>query len=340
MNPLIVKMREMLARNNSTANGHVVAALYKFVTIDDVELLRQHLQSLCEANRIFGTLLVADEGINGTVSGPSEGMIAFLDWLHADRRFDELSLKFSYSPKQPFLRMKVRLKREIVTMGCPEISPAKQTGTYVEPKDWNGLLADPDVMLIDTRNTYETAIGMFQGAVDPMTQNFRDFPEWAHSLANQPAERRPKKIAMYCTGGIRCEKASALMQDLGFDEVYHLKGGILQYLEDVPAQDSIWNGQCFVFDGRVAVNHDLEPGSYDMCHACRMPITVEDIEHPDFQPGISCPHCRPTLDPKRAARFAERQKQIELASARGESHLGVNQRTTDRKAEPQARLKR
>ena len=167
---------------------------------------------------------------------------------------------------------------------------------------------------------------MFEGAVDPLTQNFRDFPEWAHALANQPPDRRPKKIAMYCTGGIRCEKASALMQTMGFDEVYHLKGGILQYLEDIPPEDSRWQGQCFVFDGRVAVNHALQPGSYDMCHACRMPLSADDKEHADYEAGISCPHCKPTLDPARAARFAERQKQIELAAKRGKAHLGVNPR--------------
>jgi UPF0176 protein len=253
-------------------------------------------------------------------------MTQFLNWLEADGRFDELSLKFSFSPDQPFLRMKVRPKREIVTMGCPEVNPAKRTGTYVDPKDWNGLIADPDVLLVDTRNSYETAIGMFAGAVDPMTTNFREFPEWAHSLANQPADRRPKKIAMYCTGGIRCEKASALMQDMGFDEVYHLKGGILRYLEDVPAANSQWQGECFVFDGRVAVDHDLQPGSYDMCHACRMPLSADDLAHPDFENGISCPHCKPDLDPDRAARFAERQKQMRLAAERGEVHLGIDPR--------------
>ena len=330
MNPLIEKMDDMLARSDTTPAGHVVAALYKFVTIGDVETLRQRLQALCDANQIRGTLLLANEGINGTIAAARPGMAAFLDWLHGDERFAGLSLKFSYSPDQPFLRMKVRPKREIVTMGCPDISPAEKTGTYVEPKDWNRLLADPEVMLVDTRNTYETAIGMFAGAVDPMTQNFRDFPEWAHGLANQPADRRPKKIAMYCTGGIRCEKASALMQDLGFDEVYHLKGGILQYLEDIPARDSVWTGECFVFDGRVAVDHELRPGSYDMCHACRMPLSADDMAHADYEPGISCPHCKPDMDPARAARFAERQKQIDLAHARGKTHLGANPRKPEK----------
>ena len=309
-----------------TNDGFVVAALYKFVSLDDIDGLRQTLQQLCDKNQILGTILLAEEGINGTIAAPRNGMTRFLNWLEDDGRFDELSLKFSFSPDQPFLRMKVRPKREIVTMGCPEINPAKRTGTYVDPKDWNGLIADPDVLLVDTRNSYETAIGMFAGAVDPMTTNFREFPEWAHSLANQPADRRPKKVAMYCTGGIRCEKASALMQDMGFDEVYHLKGGILKYLEDVPAANSQWQGECFVFDGRVAVDHDLQPGSYDMCHACRMPLSADDLAHPDFEDGISCPNCKPDLDPDRAARFAERQKQMRLAAERGEAHLGINPR--------------
>jgi len=320
------EMNAMLDRLGTTNDGFVVAALYKFVSLDDIDGLRQILQQLCHNNQILGTILLAEEGINGTIAAPRDGMTRFLNWLEADGRFDELSLKFSFSPDQPFLRMKVRPKREIVTMGCPEVNPAKRTGTYVDPKDWNGLIADPDVLLVDTRNSYETAIGMFAGAVDPMTTNFREFPDWAHSLANQPADRRPKKVAMYCTGGIRCEKASALMQDMGFDEVYHLKGGILKYLEDVPAANSQWQGECFVFDGRVAVDHDLQPGSYDMCHACRMPLSADDLAHPDFENGISCPHCKPDLDPDSAARFAERQKQMRLAAERGEVHLGKDPR--------------
>jgi UPF0176 protein len=320
------EMNAMLDRLGTTNDGFVVAALYKFVSLDDIDGLRQILQQLCDNNQILGTILLAEEGINGTIAAPRDGMTRFLNWLEADGRFDELSLKFSFSPDQPFLRMKVRPKREIVTMGCPEVNPAKRTGTYVDPKDWNGLIADPDVLLVDTRNSYETAIGMFAGAVDPMTTNFREFPDWAHSLANQPADRRPKKVAMYCTGGIRCEKASALMQDMGFDEVYHLKGGILKYLEDVPAANSQWQGECFVFDGRVAVDHDLQPGSYDMCHACRMPLSADDLAHPDFENGISCPHCKADLDPDRAARFAERQKQMRLAAERGEAHLGIDPR--------------
>ena len=320
------EMNSMLDHHGAANDGFVVVALYKFVSLDDIDGLRQTLQQLCNKNQILGTILLAKEGINGTIAAPRDGMTQCLNWLETDGRFDQLSLKFSFSPDQPFLRMKVRPKREIVTMGCPKINPAKRTGTYVDPKDWNSLIADPDVLLVDTRNRYETAIGMFAGAVDPMTTNFREFPEWAHSLANQPADRRPKKIAMYCTGGIRCEKASALMQDMGFDEVYHLKGGILKYLEDVPAANSQWQGECFVFDGRVAVDHDLQPGSYDMCYACRMPLSADDVAHPSFEDGISCPYCKPDLVPERAARFAERQKQMRLAAERGEAHLGIDPR--------------
>ena len=320
------EMNAMLDRLGAANDVFVVAALYKFVSLYDIVGLRQTLQQLCDENQILGTILLAEEGINGTIAAPRDGMTQCLNWLEADGRFDQLSLKFSFSPHQPFLRMKVRPKREIVTMGCPEINPAERTGTYVDPKDWNGLIADPNVLLVDTRNSYETAIGMFAGAVNPMTTNFREFPKWAHSLANQPVDRRPKKIAMYCTGGIRCEKASALMQEMGFDEVYHLKGGILKYLEDVPTANSQWQGECFVFDGRVTVDHDLQPGGYDMCHACRMPLSADDVAHPSFEDGISCPYCKPDLVPKRAARFAERQKQMRLAAERGEAHLGSNPR--------------
>ena len=318
-------MNQMLAQRSNDVK-FVVAALYKFVSLDDAPQLREHLQDCCDKAGVCGTILLADEGINGTIAAPVPAMETVLTWLQNDHRFSGLSLKFSASDAQPFLRMKVRLKREIVTMGCPDIKPAERTGTYVEPAEWNALISDPDVMVIDTRNSYETAIGMFDGAVDPQTTNFRDFPGWAADLAKQPDATRPKKLAMYCTGGIRCEKATALMQDFGFDEVYHLKGGILKYFEEVPAEQSKWHGECFVFDGRVAVDHGLRPGSYHMCHACRMPLSDADLKSDDYQDGVSCPHCKPSLDPQRAARFAERQKQIKLAAERGETHLGRNPR--------------
>ena len=318
-------MHQMLAQRSIDVK-FVVAALYKFVSLDDAPQLRDHLQDCCDKAGVNGTILLADEGINGTIAAPVPAMETVLAWLQNDHRFSGLSLKFSASDAQPFLRMKVRLKREIVTMGCPGIKPAERTGTYVEPAEWNALISDPDVMVIDTRNSYETAIGMFDGAVDPQTTNFRDFPSWAADLAKQPDATRPKKLAMYCTGGIRCEKATALMQDFGFDEVYHLKGGVLKYFEEVPAEHSKWHGECFVFDARVAVDHALRPGSYHMCHACRMPLSDADLKSDDYQDGVSCPHCKPSLDPQRAARFAERQKQIRLAAERGETHLGQNPR--------------
>ena len=305
-----------------SAPGFVVAALYKFVELPDCRDLQPRLQELCDVNDIKGTLLLAEEGINGTVCGPREGMSALLGRLESEERLAGLSLKFSAAPEQAFLRMKVRLKREIVTMGRPEIQPAKATGTHVEPADWNTFVDDPDVLVIDTRNRYETAIGSFAGAIDPETDNFREFPDWAEALAADP-KARGKKLAMFCTGGIRCEKASALMQDFGFEEVYHLKGGILRYLEEVPREQSRWEGECFVFDGRVAVDHDLKPGRHGMCHACRMPLTPTERDRPEYEPGVSCHHCLATIDDARRQRFAERQKQIRLARDRGEAHLGA-----------------
>ena len=318
-------MRHALARRDENIE-FVVAALYKFVELNDTPCIRDDLQSHCEKAGVYGTILLANEGINGTIAAPVPAMETILAWLQDHPRFSDLSVKFSASHIQPFLRLKVRLKQEIVTMGCPEIKPAERTGAYVEPKDWNSLISDPDVMVIDVRNFYETAIGIFDGAVDPKTTNFRDFPNWAADLAQQPAASRPKKLAMYCTGGIRCEKATALMQDFGFKEVYQLKGGILKYFEDVPADQSKWHGECFVFDGRVAVDHALDIGSYHMCYACRMPLSETDMANDDYRDGVSCPHCKPSLEPHRAARFAERQKQIKLATDRGEKHLGQNPR--------------
>ena len=324
----IAEMKQMLAKAGRTTNedGFVVAALYKFADLPDYRELQPVVQQLCDGAGALGTILLAKEGINGTICAPAVGMKTILEWLAGEPRFEALSLKFSFTTEQAFLRMKVRLKNEIVTMGVPQINPAQQTGTYVDANEWNSLIADPDVMVVDTRNTYETAIGMFEGAVDPRTTNFRDFPAWAQALARQDYDKRPKKLAMYCTGGIRCEKASALMQDLGFDEVYHLKGGILKYLEDVPDDASKWTGECFVFDGRVAVDHDLQPGSYGMCHACRMPLSQTEMTHPDFEDGISCHHCKSTQVPARTRRFAERQRQIKLARERGEEHLGASHR--------------
>ena len=324
MTSLIDDMQTARAHHGTADDAlFVIAAMYKFIDLDDHRALQQTLQTLCDAHQIQGTILLAEEGINGTICGSEPGMTALLHWLQEDARFDGMSLKFSFAPAQAFLRMKVRLKNEIVTMGRPEIRPARATGTYVEPADWDALIDDPDVMVIDTRNRYETAIGSFRGAVDPETDSFREFPAWAAELADRDAATRPRKLAMFCTGGIRCEKASALMQSYGFDEVYHLKGGILKYLEDIPQQASNWQGECFVFDGRVAVDHDLQPGLYDMCHACRMPLAPDDLTHADYEPGISCHHCRGGQNLQQRARFAERQKQLRLAESRGEAHIGA-----------------
>lgn len=332
----VTDMKHMLAQAQRDTNqtGFVVAALYKFAPLPDFQELRPVIQTLCDDADALGTILLAAEGINGTICAPETGMISILEWLQADPRFTGMSLKFSFSTEQAFLRMKVRLKKEIVTMGIAGVNPAEKTGAYVEPKEWDKLIADPDVMVIDTRNTYETAIGMFAGAVDPKTTNFRDFPAWAKALAEQDAASRPKKLAMYCTGGIRCEKASALMQDFGFEEVYHLKGGILKYLEDVPSAASSWQGECFVFDARVTVDHDLKPGQFGMCHACRMPLSPTEMTHPHYVDGISCHHCKEAQKPERAKRFAERQKQIALSRARGESHLGTAPRRAKKPLAP------
>ena len=297
----------------------LVAALYKFVALPDYEALRAPLQRVCEDSRVMGTLLLAREGINGTIAGPPEGIRAVLAHLKADQRFADVEHKESWAGEMPFLRMKVRLKKEIVTLGAPEADPTKQVGTYVEPEDWNELIADPDIVLIDTRNAYEVEIGTFKGAVDPVTASFREFPEFVQASAE--LGKKPK-VAMFCTGGIRCEKASSYMLAHGFDEVYHLKGGILKYLETVPEDESLWQGECFVFDERVSVKHGLDEGSYDMCHACRFPITEEDKRSDKYQKGVSCPRCWDEKSDTQKARYAARQRQMDLVEERGEVHLG------------------
>ena len=295
----------------------VVAAMYKFVSLPDYTEIRDPLLQVMEANDIKGTLLLAEEGINGTVSGTREGIDALLAWLRNDPRLVDIDHKESYCDEQPFYRTKVKLKKEIVTMGVPGIDPNKVVGTYVEPKDWNAIISDPEVLVLDTRNDYEVAIGTFEGAIDPQTVTFREFP--AHVRENYDPTKH-KKVAMFCTGGIRCEKASAFMLQEGYEEVYHLKGGILKYLEEVPQEESLWRGDCFVFDNRVTVRHDLSEGDYDQCHACRTPISAEDKESEHYQPGISCPHCWNTLSEKTRESARERQRQIEIAKARNEPH--------------------
>jgi len=297
----------------------VVAALYKFVTLADFREMREPLLDFCASQGVKGTLLLAQEGINGTVAGSRLGIDALLAYLRTDPRLSTLDWKESYHDEPPFLRMKVKLKREIVTMGVTGIDPNKAVGTYVKPKDWNAIVDDPEVILVDTRNDYEVEIGTFRGAQDPKTVTFREFPQWVRDNLD-PSKHR--KVAMFCTGGIRCEKASSFMIQEGFDTVYHLEGGVLKYLEEVPAEDSRWEGECFVFDARVAVNHHLKKGKYDQCYACRHPITEADKLEPTYEQGVSCPRCFDDLTEDQKARFSERQKQIELARARGEKHVG------------------
>lgn len=304
-------------------NQVVVCAMYKFVRLEDYQEIRQPLLEAMESNGVRGTLLLADEGINGTVAGSREGIDGLLGWLKQDERLADISYKESYDDNMPFYRTKVKLKKEIVTMGVQGIDPREVVGTYVKPKDWNALISDPDVVLVDTRNDYEIEIGTFEGAVDPNTKTFREFPQWAEENLDK---NKHKKVAMFCTGGIRCEKSTAYMKEQGFEEVYHLDGGILKYLEEVPQQESMWNGECYVFDNRITVNHQLEKGSYDQCHACRMPITEEHKQSEHYVEGISCPLCIDTMTDKQREGFAERQKQIKLAEQRGESHIGCDAR--------------
>jgi len=297
---------------------YVVAALYKFVALPDYVTLRDALYQHLVLNKVKGTLLLAEEGINGTICGTREGIDAVRQWLDADGRFGGLSYKESFADEPAFYRTKVKLKTEIVTMGVPGVNPQHIVGTYVKGDDWNRLIEDPDTILIDTRNDYEVAIGTFKNAVNPNTTSFREFPQWA---ADNLDKTKHKKVAMFCTGGIRCEKSTAYLKEQGFDEVYHLDGGILKYLEEMPEQNSLWQGECFVFDQRVAVKHGLEQGSYDQCYACRMPLSQADMQSDKYLQGMSCPHCHDQLSDEQKASFAERQKQIELAKQRGEQHI-------------------
>ena len=305
-------------------NQILVAALYKFVEINDLLSLQDNLYNICEENNIMGTILIADEGINGTISGKHNEIKETISSLTSDDRFSNIEIKYSSTDKQPFHRMKVRLKKEIVTIGLPEINPNKKVGKYVKPEDWNKLISDPNVVVIDTRNKYETKIGSFQNALDPETSSFREFPDWVKKFKNSE-DNTNKKIAMFCTGGIRCEKASSLMKEEGFKDVYHLQGGILKYLETVDKENSLWDGECFVFDQRVCLTDELEVGSYKMCFACRMPITEEEMQNEKYIEGISCIYCYDKTTEEKKERFGSRQKQILLAKERGEKHLGEKQ---------------
>ncbi|MEO0342745.1 MAG: rhodanese-related sulfurtransferase [Pseudomonadota bacterium] len=297
----------------------VVAALYHFTKFDDPDSLRPGLQKLCDAHGIKGSLLIAAEGINGTIAGSRDAVDAALIAIRALPGCKALEHKESLAQHMPFLRMKVKRKREIVTMGQPEVDPTSAVGRYIEPKEWNDLIAQDDVVVIDTRNDYEVAIGTFNGAIDPDTKSFGEFPNWWEKNKDR---FHSKRVAMYCTGGIRCEKSTNYLLSQGVENVYHLKGGILKYLEQIPQSESLWTGECFVFDSRVSVKHGLEEGQYALCFACRMPLAPEDFKRPEYEKGVSCHQCISLHDEERRMRFRERQKQIELADKRGESHIG------------------
>ncbi|WP_242183564.1 rhodanese-related sulfurtransferase [Sphingomonas sp. CARO-RG-8B-R24-01] len=299
-----------------------VAALYRFARFPDPKALRQPLLDLCEAHGIKGTLLLAPEGINGTIAGSDAAIAAVLAHIRTFPDCAAITAKHSHAETMPFHRMKVRLKREIVTMGEPAIDPLEGTGTYVTPANWNALIAHPDTVVIDTRNAYEVKVGTFAGAIDPGTDSFSDFPGWARA---HRAELEGKRIAMFCTGGIRCEKSTAFLKAEGLTDVFHLEGGILKYLETTPQAESRWQGECFVFDERVAVGHGLEPGTHALCRACRMPVSPAERASPQYQEGVSCPACADTRDAARRAAYAERHRQVKLAEERGEAHVGATQ---------------
>lgn len=301
----------------------VVAAFYKFVALPDFQLVQPKLQAMCQKAGILGTILLAKEGVNGTVCGSHSALQALMNYFANEPRFADVTPKFSFAESAAFHRMKVRLKSEIVSMGQPNIDPIGDVGAYVKPEAWNQLIEQPDTLVIDTRNKYEVAIGTFEGAVDPATTSFREFPDWVDDyLGKLKDSEKPKNIAMFCTGGIRCEKATAYLVGKGFDNIFHLEGDILKYLETVPEDQSQWRGDCFVFDQRVSVKHGLAEGDYDMCHACRMPLTEAEKQSPDYEAGVSCSHCIDTHDEADRERFRERQKQIKLARARGQEHIG------------------
>ena len=303
---------------------YLVAALYHFVELADYESLQQPLTDFCEQRDIIGTLLLAREGINGTVAGPEKGVRELLDFLHADPRMVGLEHKEAWADVRPFYRLKIKLKKEIVTLGIPDLKTAEMVGKYVPPAEWNELINQPDVVLIDTRNDYEVGIGTFKNAINPKTDSFSQFPEWVAEqrkpggvLADNP------RVAMFCTGGIRCEKSTAFMRSQGFEDVYHLQGGILKYLEEIPENQSTWVGECFVFDERVSVGHGLERGDYSFCRACRMPIKEAEKTLPQFEEGISCPYCHGSFDEEKLGRLRERQKQMQLAKERAQPHVGA-----------------
>jgi len=312
----------MSSAEEKAARPYLVAAFYKFVELTDCAALRGPLQQRCEDLGLLGTILLATEGINGTISGAPEKVRRLFERLREDPLFEDLHYKESWATEQPFYRMKVRLKKEIVSLGVAGVDPRRKVGQYVAPEDWNALISRDDVRVVDTRNHYEYYLGSFAGAEDPNTASFRDFPQWVERELDPQKDRN---VAMFCTGGIRCEKATSYLLDLGFENVYHLDGGILNYLETVDAKDSLWQGDCFVFDNRVTVDHDLEEGDFEVCPACRMPLTAEDRESPLFELHVSCPKCHHRLTEAKREGLLERARQINLAEARGERHIGVKQ---------------
>ena len=301
-------------------------AFYHFVSLKNIKELQPFIHDFCQRNHIKGTILLANEGINGTISGQKNDIHQFIKFIKTDSTFNNnfknLEHKESWATKNPFYRMKVRLKKEIVALGVDGVSPTDKVGKYVNPEDWNKLIEDPDTIVIDTRNNYEVDIGSFKNAINPQTDTFREFPTYVEKNLK---DKKQKKVAMFCTGGIRCEKATSLMLEKGFEDVYHLKGGILKYLETIPKEKSLWQGECFVFDQRVAVTHGLDEGQYDQCYACRHPLSPEELESDQYTKGISCPYCFNKLSDKKRAGVTERQKQIILSKSRGENHIGDNQ---------------
>ena len=296
-----------------------VAAFYHFARLPQFQALQQPVQALCDSLGVKGILLLADEGVNGTIAGSAEGVAKVLAFLRAIPGVEAMEHKMSWAEAMPFLRMKVRLKKEIVTIGDKSVDPLARVGTYVEAQDWNALISQPDVLLVDTRNEFEVRVGTFRGALDPKTKSFGEFPAFVRAHLDPKANT---KIAMFCTGGIRCEKASSFMLQEGFPEVYHLKGGILKYLETIPLEQSLWDGGCFVFDQRVAVGHGLTPLNLAVCYGCRAPLEAEDLASPDYEEGVSCPHCAGLLTLEQKASARERHHQVKLAQARGAQHLG------------------
>lgn len=314
----------MPVTESSSAAPVRVAALYRFTRFADHAALREPLLAACNANGIRGTLLLASEGINGTIAGSPEGIDAVLAHIRTLPDCADVDVKFSAASSMPFHRMKVRLKREIVTMGQPGIDPRHTAGTYVDPAEWNALIADPETIVIDTRNDYEVAVGTFERAIDPKTATFRDFPDWFRAQRDQLlGEGKAPKVAMFCTGGIRCEKSTAFLKQEGVEEVFHLKGGILKYLETVPEEESLWRGECFVFDQRVTVGHGLAEGSYGLCHACRRPVSDADRASPLFEEGVSCPACHAERTDAQRESYRERQRQELRAARQGLTHVGA-----------------